>query len=149
MKLLLPILIFCLSFTAIAQPDGRMKERIKAQKIAFITEKLDLNPEEAQKFWPVYNAFDEATEKVRMEDLRGIKKEMRSNKDISEKKASELLERLMAAEEKMHNAKTKLVNDLKSVIPSKKIILLKAAEDEFNRKLLERLKEFKRDKSRR
>ena len=135
------ILLFCVS--AFAQPDGKMKERIRTQKIAHITNKLNLTPEEAQQFWPIYNAFDEATEKVRMEDLREIKREMRSNENMSDKDANALLNKLLAAEEKMYQAKLKLVNDLKNVIPPRKIILLKAAEDEFNRKLLERLKEFR------
>ena len=47
-----------------AQPQGnkpseeqRKKEfeRIQSEKIAFITQELDLSPEEAQVFWPVYN----------------------------------------------------------------------------------------------
>ncbi len=148
MKQLIPLIICFFSITAFAQPDGKMKERIKAQKIAFITERLNLTPDEAQKFWPIYNAFDETANKIRMEDLRDIKKEMRSNKDMSDAEADALLAKLLAAEEKMHNAKTTLVNDLKSVIPSRKIILLKAGEDEFNRKLLERLREFRKDKPR-
>ena len=45
----------------------------------------------------------------------------------------------------MHEAKVKLVNDLKSAIPARKIIKLKSVEDAFNRRLLDRLKKF-RDK---
>ena len=33
----------------------QMKERLQAEHIAFLTEKLELTPEEAQVFWPVYN----------------------------------------------------------------------------------------------
>ena len=33
-------------------------EKFKSQKIAFITEKLNLTPKEAQEFWPVYNEFE-------------------------------------------------------------------------------------------
>jgi hypothetical protein len=31
--------------------------RIEALKIAYITNKLNLSPEEAQKFWPIYNQY--------------------------------------------------------------------------------------------
>ncbi|MCB0697691.1 MAG: hypothetical protein KDC07_10020, partial [Chitinophagaceae bacterium] len=45
--------------TVIAQPDRDHKhDRIKALKIAYITEKLDLTSEQAQKFWPVYNRYE-------------------------------------------------------------------------------------------
>lgn len=33
-------------------------EKIQSLKIAFITQKLQLTPDEAQKFWPVYNQYD-------------------------------------------------------------------------------------------
>ena len=31
--------------------------RLEALKIAYITNKLNLSPEEAQKFWPIYNQY--------------------------------------------------------------------------------------------
>lgn len=143
MKQLIPILIFLISFSAFAQRDGKMSERIKAQKVAFITEKLDLSADEAAKFWPVYNEFEDTKDRIRSKDLRAIKLQMRDNPDMSEKEADELLDKLMKAENDMHAAKLKLVKDLKKIIPSDKIIKLKAAEDEFNKKLLEKLKEFR------
>lgn len=38
-------------------PTQEKADHIKAQKIAFFTEKLSLTPEEAQRFWPVYNLY--------------------------------------------------------------------------------------------
>ena len=143
MKRLIPILVLLISMSAFGQRDGKMSERIKAQKIAFITEKLDLSVDEAAKFWPVYNEFEAKKDKIRSKDLRSIKMQMRENPDMSEKEADELLDKLIKAENDMHAAKLKLVKDLKKIISSGKIIRLRAAEDEFNRKLLEKLKEFR------
>jgi hypothetical protein len=145
MKKLIPILVLFLSFSVFAQRSGKMNERIKVQKIAFITEKLDLTSDEAAKFWPIYNAFETEREKIKSKELRAIKVEMRNNPDISESEADALLQKLIKAENDLHDAKLKLVNDLKTAIPSRKIILLKAVEDEFNRALLRRLKDM-RDK---
>lgn len=145
MKKLIPILVLLLSFSAFAQRSGKMNDRIKAQKIAFITEKLDLTSDEAVKFWPIYNAFETEREKIKSEDLRAIKVRMRSNPNLSDSEADSLLKKLIEAENGLHDAKLKLVNDLKTAISSKKIIRLRAAEDEFNRALLKRLKEM-RDK---
>jgi hypothetical protein len=129
--------------SAFGQRDGKMSERIKTQKIAFITEKLDLSVDEAAKFWPVYNEFEAKKSKIRSKDLRSIKMQMRQNPDMSEKEADELLDKLMKAENDMHTAKLKLIKDLKKILPSDKIIKLRAAEDEFNKKLLEKLKEYR------
>lgn len=41
-------------------PDGPEKKQqdIEALKVAFISKELDLTPDEAQKFWPVYNQYE-------------------------------------------------------------------------------------------
>ena len=143
MKRLIPILVLLISMSAFGQRDGKMSERIKTQKIAFITEKLDLSVDEAAKFWPVYNEFEAKKSKIRSKDLRSIKMQMRQNPDMTEKEADELLDKLMKAENDMHTAKLKLIKDLKKILPSDKIIKLRAAEDEFNKKLLEKLKEYR------
>ena len=46
--------------------EGRA-ERLKSLRIALITEALELTPEEAQTFWPVYNAREAALQKHREE----------------------------------------------------------------------------------
>lgn len=64
MKKLYTIFIFlATSFFAKAQdeqpqvPEQKQQEKIEALKVAFITKELDLTPDEAQKFWPVYNQY--------------------------------------------------------------------------------------------
>jgi hypothetical protein len=44
--------------------EGRA-EQLKSLRIALITEALELTPEEAQTFWPVYNAREAALQKHR------------------------------------------------------------------------------------
>jgi hypothetical protein len=43
------------------------KENVEALKVAFITKHLNLNADEAQKFWPAYNACIEELKKARKE----------------------------------------------------------------------------------
>ncbi len=131
-----------MSFTAWSQkPNG---ERIKAMKVAHITNKLDLSSKEAQQFWPVYNAYDAKITRLRNTDLRNLKHEIKNSiGNLSDEQAGILLDRLMVAENDLHLAKITLVNDLKKVISAEKIIRLKAAEDEFNKILLQRLKEMR------
>ena len=144
MKSFLPLIIFLMSFTVMAQPPnrGKNKERIKALKIAFITERLDLNEKEAEKFWPVYNSFDDKQTKIKFEEMRELRSQGRQGFDtMSDKEASELLEKIMIAENKLHQNKVEFITDLKPILSAKKIMLLKTVEDEFNRRMLD---EFKR-----
>lgn len=140
------ISIFILLFTVnvYAQPN---RDKIKALKVSFITERLDLSAKEAEKFWPVYNAYDDATLKIKHQDMRAIKREIRQNLEtLSDDKADALLNSLVEAENKLHNEKIQLVSKLKKIISPQKIILLRAAEDDFNRKLFEQLRSKRRGK---
>ena len=144
MKKLIPILILFFSLSTFAQPGGKkMRERIKAEKIAFISNQLDLSEKEAQGFWPIYNAYEKTVENIKSKEIRPVKMQMRQNPDMTEDEANQLISKLIKAEEHMLEAKIKLVTDLKKVIPSVKILKLRAVEEQFNKKLLDKLKEFR------
>ncbi|NNK87450.1 MAG: sensor of ECF-type sigma factor [Flavobacteriaceae bacterium] len=140
-RLILPVLLLMMTLASWAQPgEQQMQERIKAQKVAFITERLNLSSEEAQNFWPIYNAYEAKINDMRQNDLREVRQAMRRG-SLSDKEAQDLLDRFMAVEDKMHETKKQLVKDLSGTLPPQKIIQLKSAEDAFNRKLLEMLKQ--------
>ncbi|WP_299364305.1 sensor of ECF-type sigma factor [Winogradskyella sp.] len=143
MKKLIPILILFFSLSTFAQGGDKMKERIKAQKIAFISDQLDLSEEEAQGFWPIYNAYEDTVEGIRSSEIRTVRMKIRQNPDMSEAEANQLISQLIKAEENILAAKIKLVNDLKKVLSSVKILKLRAVEDQFNKRLLDKLKEFR------
>jgi hypothetical protein len=120
---------------------AQKRERIQALKVAHITEKLDLSSEEAQKFWPVYNAHEKKMHKIRKQEREEIFKVLKENKeDLTEAQANSLIEKDLSLKEeklKLHKA---LVKNLRGVIPAKKILRLKKAEDDFKRMLLDRVK---------
>jgi hypothetical protein len=39
------------------QPSEKKQQDIEALKVAFISKELELTPDEAEKFWPVYNQY--------------------------------------------------------------------------------------------
>lgn len=48
-----------------AQDSLRRESAVESLKIAFITKQLNLMPEEAQKFWPVYNIYSAELKSIR------------------------------------------------------------------------------------
>ena len=130
-----------------AQGFKEKKEKIKALKVAYITEKLDFTTDEAQKFWPIYNTFDEKQFEIRHNKMKAIIKKIEESgmDNISEKEAQNLISQIENSEDELHNLKKKFMQDLQKVIPAKKIILLKKTEEEFNRKLLREFKERKKN----
>lgn len=135
MKKVLLILLLTLSFNSFSQGRG---EKLRALKVAFITERLDLSQEEAQKFWPIYNAFEENERALRMENFeerRGLNID-----SISEAEANDLIDNFIKTENERHKLKQKFVEDIRNVLPAKKVILLKRVEDDFKREMLEQFK---------
>ena len=138
MKKLLTLLALLVALNLSAQKN---KERIKALKVSFITERLDLSQEEAQKFWPIYNEYDNKSNEVRFTEIRSIRKEIRTNLEtMSNDDAEKLITRLNKAEIALHTIRTSFFTKLSGTISPKKIILLKIAEEDFKRKMLNELK---------
>jgi len=128
--------------TMMAQTNDRL-ERIKAFKVAFITEKLDLTTKEAQGFWPIYNKYSDDSDKIRQsqrEEYRQNVKRGEKLDDLADEVSQKFVASFLSAEEAQLQLKKKLVKDLKSIISSKKVWRLIRAEDEFKQKMIEEYK---------
>jgi hypothetical protein len=138
MKLsIIPILLI-LSFTAMGQ-GGRLGNKIEAQRIAFITNFINLTPDEAKGFWPVYNQY--------VESQKAIKKNAKSTKeidDLTESEADKLIIVSVEKDAKLLDLKKEYIQKLKKVLPSKKIAKLYEAEQEFKGELINAIKERRR-----
>jgi Spy/CpxP family protein refolding chaperone len=142
---LYPILFLLISFSFYAQGE-RMKEKkeqIKAMKVAFLTTELNLTPNEAEKFWPIYNTFDDKQFELRHKKMKGSFRKMNDDEldKLSEKEATALLNQIESNEEELFQLRKKFSSNLKEVLPAVKIIKLKKAEEDFNRKLLQQYRD--------
>jgi hypothetical protein len=115
------------------------RDKIEAQRIGFITQKLNLSPDEATKFWPIYNQHKDALKEMR-DDM-----ERPDLMSITDDEATAIIEKHLKQEEKRLELQKKLFADLRKVISPRKIIMLQAAEREFNRSLLRRMNEMHPD----
>ena len=114
----------------------KKREKIEVQKIAFITKQLDLTPEEAQKFWPVYNQFSDARKQLREQH-----KENRKDIDnLSDSEIEKLIDNHIILDQKELDLKKKYHTEFKKVLSNKKVAKLYHAEHMFNKDLLRRLK---------
>ncbi len=139
---ILSLILILTSMISFAQ-NGRLmkqkKEQVKSLKVAFITSELNLTADESAKFWPLYNAFDEKQSEIRRTKMKSYLDRMDSEnfENVSEKEAATLLSQMESSEEELHQLRKKFISNLKSVIPAVKILKLKKAEEDFNRKLLQ------------
>lgn len=145
-KFLLPFLLLFVSTVSFSQGFRGKKEKVKALKVAYITDELNLTTEEAQRFWPIYNAFDDKQAELRHEKMKAIldRFEPGSVEKLSEKEASSLLIQMELIEDNLFALRKKFIKELQAVLPAKKIIRLKKAEDDFNRQLLRQMRDNRR-----
>jgi len=120
-------------------------DKIKSLKIAHLTTVLNLTTEEAEKFWPIYNTYDNKLSKLRhSEVIHYIKSnETQDIEGLTEKQATEKVQALLTFEEDYCSLRNQFILDSKKILSNKKILLLKKAEDDFNRKLLKKYKDKK------
>jgi hypothetical protein len=79
MKRFLLLISFAFSFLLGLAQNGN---RLEALKIAYITKRLDLSPEEAQKFWPIYNQYAEELKRARQDAIRNNKSEIELDESL-------------------------------------------------------------------
>ncbi|RZL37911.1 MAG: hypothetical protein EOO96_04075 [Pedobacter sp.] len=118
-------------------------EEIESLKIAFFTKKLDLSPDEAKVFWPIYNDMQEEQNALRKE---------RFQKMISFRKVTEIdnltdaqIQSLITSEfdfrQRDLNIEKKYYNRFKAVLPIKIIGKYYRAQEAFKRELLNRFRD--------
>ena len=108
--------------TAGAQRQGGKQGSVEAIKIAYYTKKLNLTPEEAQKFWPIYNMYFAEVRQIRQQ-----------NPDLDE----------VGLEEKILNVRKKYKSQFATALPDDKVNQFFRVEKEFNMYLRQELQERK------
>lgn len=143
MKNYLTLVVLLIFSVAIAQNDKKL-DRIKALRVAYISNKLELTKEEAEKFWPVFNTFDDKQLDLRIQKRILTFKLQKQNSTInSEKEMSAILDESEKIEDEMQSNRKTFVKNLKGIISPQKIILLKRLEIEFKQELINKIKDKK------
>ncbi|HLW20609.1 MAG TPA: Spy/CpxP family protein refolding chaperone [Cyclobacteriaceae bacterium] len=110
------VLMFLFSLPLMAQEDEKStynKEKLESAKVAFITQRLDLTPEQAEKFWPLYHQHSKAKRSL-MKEMNGVEKS--SEAQMSDQKAAELIERRFEVEQKILDLDKAFLKNIVTVI---------------------------------
>lgn len=154
-SLLFAITILILPNTVIAQQEVYKNknqtnkqcqhEKIEAQKIAFITQELNLTPEEAKVFWPVYNEYEAKRSELK-KSFKGIDNHHKAEMDkLTEKEASQILDNQIIEAQKFLDLRKEYHSKFKTVLPSVKVLKLYEAERDFQKVLMDKIKQHKQN----
>lgn len=135
-KRILVLLVFLSGFyTSFAQQG---KDRVEALRMAFISKKLELSNAESEKFWPVYNEYNDKVKAIR----KNLRQSYRAkSENMSDKEAEELYQLDLQSRQAENDVHRLYSEKLKAMLGAKKFVKLRLAEEEFKREIIKTLKE--------
>jgi hypothetical protein len=138
------LIILITSAQVFSQPPGSgmedKREEIESMRIAFITKRLELSPEDSQRFWPVYNELDGELQAMRKKH-RAEAKDFESGLDqLNDSQIEDHLQKRFAHRQEELDLRKKYHGEFKEVLSMQQVAKLYRAEEDFKRELLKMLR---------
>jgi hypothetical protein len=144
-KLALLFIAFTLSSSVYAQNiRDKVEEKIKIQRIAFITQRLSLTETEAQQFWPIFNEYTEKLQQIRKQ----VKPE-KAFDELADADVEKMITTQFDREGRELDLKKEYYVKLKKVISVRQIAKLYRADKDFRNELVKQLKDLREMKKNR
>lgn len=142
MKKLITVL-FLILFAGVIRSSAQNTaiEKLNAYKIAFFTRSLNLTPLEAEKFWPVYNEFQDKRTGIQQERAALIRKINQTAAAMSDEEKSTAGDDLINLEVKEANLSFEYHRRFKEILTPAKVLRLYQAENQYRQQLLNELRD--------
>jgi hypothetical protein len=116
-------------------------EKLNAYKIAFFTRRLNLTSQEAEKFWPVYNEFQDKRNDIQLERQKLNRNINQNELNMSEKEMIEAGDRHIALQVQEASLAQEYHKKFREILSPVKILRLYQAENQYRLLLLNELKD--------
>jgi len=123
--------------TVLAQGGNDNRDaRLAAFRAEVFTRVLQLTPEEAQQFWPIYNEFSDKREQIQQDQKPEKRFELMSDTEVEEQ-----IRRHFERKQRELDLERESYQKLRKVLPLRKVAQLPMAEREFRESLVKKLQE--------
>lgn len=142
------LILFSFSFVLNAQEGkGRQEhmEKFRSMKIAYFTENLELTPEEAEKFWPLYNDFETRKREVSRQRYRRSRNMDEELSNMTDQEAARMADDIIISRRKEVELSEAFHKDLKKIFPPKKVMKYYITEHQFREYMLRKLRDERRN----
>ena len=146
MKKLIIIVLLSVAGTGVWAQDSQAREKIESARIGFITERLGLTPEQAERFWPLYNEY-----RQRNQDAAKGYRQYRAGIDPdnpSEEESRRLVEMELQLKQQRLDLEKEYSKRMLDVISTHQVASLHEAERDFRGLLLRRLQQARQQQVR-
>lgn len=131
----------CLFFTLIvslvlfSEVHAQENPRIQTARIAFLTERISISPEQAQQFWPVYNEYTNKRQSYR-KDLRNLQQSYSA--EMSEEKTRQMVQEFAKLRAEQGALDKEYFNKFLTILKPSQVAELIKAEHAFTKAMLRR-----------
>jgi len=139
--------IFAIFCTVNISAQNANRERLEAYKIAFFTKRLNLTPGEAEKFWPLYNEYQETKSRIQLERQELNRNFNQNGLNMNDREMTEAGDRLIGLEVREAALAQEFHNKIKTVLTPAKILRLYQAENQYRLQLLKELQERREERN--
>ncbi len=116
-------------------------EKFSAYRIGFFTKKMNLTPEEAEKFWPVYNEYQKQKNAIQRDRFILIRDFNQNEASLDDKQLSIMGDKLIKYISDESTIAVAFHKKLKEILPPAKVIRYYQAENQYKIQLLKELQE--------
>jgi hypothetical protein len=140
MKRIVIVLLILLTFPIfrLTAQDSNL-EKLNAFKIGFFTRRLNLTSAEAEKFWPVYNEYQDSRNKIQLEKVTIIRDFSRNKGNLNDKQLTEMGDKLMGLISEESTLAVEFHKKLKGILTPEKVIMFYQVENQYKVVLLNQL----------
>jgi len=128
---LIPAFLLLSLLASAQQKEGPGFEKFKSQKIAFLSEKMNLSPKEAQIFWPVYNQFEKDRMEIQFHRRDLEMKTHDENVSLSDQEIIRITREISATFKKEAESAAAYNEKFLKILPPQKVLQLYRAENQF------------------
>lgn len=133
-SLIIIVLISSLTSLLAQRPEGQQydKEKLDAARVAFITNRLDLKADQAEKFWPIFNQYNEDRGKL-MAQISVINRS--SLEEITDSQAKEMIKERLSLQQQLLDKEKVFMEEVTKAITSVQAMKLGGVSREFTRQV--------------
>jgi hypothetical protein len=130
---ILTLILFFSSLSLLAQRPtlDEIKAKLRADKVAYLTTRIDLTPDEAEKFWPVYNEFDNKRVDIQMARFNLERKITHSKDTLTDDDIIKFIKEYNSNKLEEEELNVKYYERFLKILPPKKVLSLYQVEKEF------------------
>jgi len=118
----------------------KSEELLKAEKVAFFTQKLNLTTKEAEVFWPVYNEYWNRKNEIIDNKRTAMKKKKKNIEEMPDEEITKYADMYINFQKQESDLLIEFNDKFKKVLPPTKVLKLYQTDYDFKAYLLQQIK---------